>query len=146
MLTAMIVLAATQIILRNVFQSGLSELEPLLRILVLWIGMLGAVVAAREDRHISIDVFSRALSPRNKCMVRIVLDLFVTIIAGLVAYHTARFVVFEYEAATTAFAQVPSWLAQSILPFAFGVITLRYLHFTFCNIIALMNKGYDRKC
>ena len=59
LLSSMIVLAGTQIFLRNFFDSGFVWIDPLLRILVLWLGLIGATVAARHNKHIRIDLLSR---------------------------------------------------------------------------------------
>ena len=48
-------IAGLQIILRDFFNIGLTWGDPLLRTLVLWVGMLGAMIASRTENHISID-------------------------------------------------------------------------------------------
>jgi TRAP-type C4-dicarboxylate transport system permease small subunit len=58
----LVVLAGAQIVLRNFFDSGLPWADPVLRALVLWTGLLGALAAVREDKHISLDVLSRLLT------------------------------------------------------------------------------------
>ena len=45
LLVAMIGIAVTQIVMRNGFDSGFLWADSLLRVLVLWIGMIGALVA-----------------------------------------------------------------------------------------------------
>ena len=55
-LCLMIGLAALQIVLRNFLGAGIVYADMLVRILVLWIGLVGAMVAARQNKHISIDV------------------------------------------------------------------------------------------
>jgi TRAP-type C4-dicarboxylate transport system permease small subunit len=64
LLSTMIVLAGTQIILRNFLDSGFVWIDPLLRVLVLWLGLLGATVATRNNKHIRIDLLSK-LFDRN---------------------------------------------------------------------------------
>ena len=54
-LISMLGIAVLQIFLRNFFDSGFLWAESFLRILVLWVAMLGAMVATREKNHISID-------------------------------------------------------------------------------------------
>jgi len=127
LLAFMIGLAALQILMRNLFHSGFVTGEPLLRSLVLWVGMLGAIVASRTDKHISIDVLTRLLPSKAKAAVRVVIDLFVSVVCVLLAYHAGRLVASDYEAGTLAFANVPAWMVELILPFAFGVIALRYI-------------------
>ena len=58
-LAAMILLAGAQIVLRNFFDSGFPWADEALRLMVLWVAMLGAVAAGRENRHIAIDALSR---------------------------------------------------------------------------------------
>lgn len=126
MLAAMIALAGTQILLRNVFETGLQWGDPLLRVSVMWIGLLGAMAATRDDNHINIDVVSRFLPPRAKAASRLVTDLFTAAVCGLLTYHGARFVLFDKEAGTIAFAFVPTWVCELIIPIGFGIIALRF--------------------
>ena len=123
---AMIALAGTQILLRNLLETGLEWGDPLLRVTVLWLGLLGAMAATRDDNHISIDVVSRFLPPRAKTASRLVTDLFTATVCGLLAYHGARFVLLEKGAGTLAFGFVPAWVCELIIPFGFGIIALRF--------------------
>lgn len=127
LLGTMVFLAGGQILLRNVLGTGLIWADPLLRALVLWVGLFGALVASREDRHISIDALSRLLPARVRVGTRATTSLFTAAVSAVVAYHAARFVASDYAAGTTAFAGLPSWVVESIVPFAFGVVSLHYL-------------------
>lgn len=140
LLGAMIVLAGMQIILRNAFETGFTESDDLLRVLVLWVGMVGAVVATRERRHISIDILTRYLSDKNRQYVEIIINLFVVAVCGLLATHSMRMLLVDYNDGTIAFSQVPTWLLESILPLAFAIITLRYAMFSWMTISSLL-KG-----
>ena len=126
LLSTMIILAVTQIVLRNFFDSGLIWADPLLRLLVLWVGLVGAMVATREDHHISIDVITRSLPPRVQLAVRVFVDIFTGMVSAIIAYHAARMVQMDMEAEIIAFAEVPAWWCELIIPVAFGVIALRY--------------------
>jgi len=137
LLSTMIVLAGSQIILRNIFSTGFVESDSILKILVLWVGMLGAVVATRERKHISIDILSRYLSAKHRAYSEIIIDVFVVIVCGMLATHSMRMLLVDYEAKTTAFSGVPTWLLESILPVAFTIITLRYLMFSWQGLMAL---------
>ena len=52
LLTAMIGVAAVQVVLRNFFDSGLYWGDSAVRVIVLWVAMLGAMVASRHDERI----------------------------------------------------------------------------------------------
>jgi TRAP-type C4-dicarboxylate transport system permease small subunit len=127
LLLVMIVLAPLQVVLRDVFEAGITWVDPLLRVLVLWVGMLGALAASRDGRHITIDVLSRILPDRARAVADAVTSLFAAAVSGLVAWHAGRFVWTELQFESTAFSGLPAWTLQSILPFAFGFIALRYL-------------------
>ena len=55
-------LSGAQILLRIFFETGLSWADPFLRGLVLWTGMLGALAAVRDERHIALDLLQRYLT------------------------------------------------------------------------------------
>lgn len=141
-LASMIILAGMQIILRNVFSTGFTETDALLKILVLWIGMLGAVVASRERRHISIDILTRYVSDKTRQYVEVLVDIFVVVICSLLATHAMRMLLVDYEAKTVAFSGVRTWMLESILPIAFAIITLRYLMYSWQGIGKLLDKGH----
>ena len=130
-LVSILVMALIQIVLRNVFDSGLLWAESFLRILVLWIAILGAMVATRERNHISIDLLSRLLPPQYFVPLRVVSLLFAAVLCTTVAYHCVVFIGYEYEDGTIAFAAVPVWLCQSIMPIGFGVMALRFFYAVF---------------
>lgn len=142
LLATMIGLAISQILLRNLFGGGLAWADPLLRILVLWVGLAGAMVATREDRHIAIDALTRWLSPRMQLLARVIVDVFTALVCALIAWHAARFVYMDYEAQTIAFAAVPSWVCELILPIGFGVIALRYCVFAVVHTRRLLAGEY----
>lgn len=129
LLTAMIVLAITQILLRNVLGMGLAWGEPLSRVLVLWVGLAGAVVATRTNHHISVNVLLRFLPQTAQAVTRCLVDCFAALVCAVVAYHAARFVYMEYELDSVAFATIPTWLCALIIPVAFTIIALHYLAF-----------------
>lgn len=126
---AMVILAALQIVLRNVFGSGQIWIEPVLRSLVLWIGLLGAVTASRDGSHIAIDILTRALPDRWRRGLQAAACVFTALVCGAIAWYGVRYVLLEYEFAGTAFAGVPTWAVVTILPLAFGLIGLRYALF-----------------
>ncbi len=127
LLLSMIVISVVQIIMRNFFNSGLLWADSFVRIAVLWLTLIGAMVASREGKHITIEVLLPALSKRMQQLVKRMTDTFTALVCFLVAYYSFVFVKIEYEDAGLAFAFVPNWVAEAIIPFAFFIIGLRYL-------------------
>ena len=60
-------------------------------------------------------------------------------VSGLLAYHGARFVASEHEFASVAFSGVPAWALESVIPFAFAAIALRYLSHAAGDLRALVS-------
>ena len=125
-LTAMILLAIFQIISRNLFSEGVVWIDPLLRILVLWVGLAGAVVATRTNNHIRIDVFTKYLPEKYFPVIQRAVYLFTLSVCLTIGWHAARFVYSEYEYGTMAFASLPSWSTALIIPVSFTLIAIRY--------------------
>lgn len=126
LLALMITLAGGQIVLRNLFDSGISWSDPLLRVLVLWVGMVGAMIATQQDRHIRIDLLSRYLSPVWRRHAARLNHLFSAVVCALLAWHSGRFVHFEWQDGNLLVGAIPTWVAESILPLGFAVMTLRF--------------------
>lgn len=127
LVAVMVVLAVSQIVYRNLFDGGVSWIDPLLRVLVLWVALAGAVIASRTDNHIRIDYFTRYFSPGFRALVQRLVYLFCICVCSLVSWHAARFVLSEYEYETIAFAGVPAWMTALIIPLGFSLMALRYL-------------------
>ena len=125
-LSSMILLAVFQVVSRNLFSEGVVWIDPLLRILVLWVGLAGAVVATRTDNHIRIDIFTKYLPQNIQPYVQRTVYLFTLVICLVISWHAARFVYSEYEYGTVAFAAVPTWLTAIIIPVSFLLIAVRY--------------------
>lgn len=137
MLALMIGVAVTQIVLRNGFDGGLLWGDAFLRVLVLWIGLTGALVASRDRRHINIDVIGRFLPPTAARAAASLTALFTAFICAALAWYAFEFVRLEYEAPTLAFGTVPTWACAGIMPVAFGLIALRYL------VLAALSPWHD---
>jgi TRAP-type C4-dicarboxylate transport system permease small subunit len=127
LLLLMIVMSVLQILLRDLFATGIVWSDILVRILVLWVGLVGAMVASRQGRHINIDIMDRYLSERAKIVARSVVEFFTALICLIAACYSLRFVQMEFSVSGKAFAKVPSWLCESIIPFGFMVMSVRYI-------------------
>ncbi len=140
LLLIMISMAVLQIFLRNFFDSGIVWGDSLVRVLVLWIGLIGAMAASRTDNHISIDVISRYLPENIKKLITMVIYFFTAVITALMAWFSLSFVLMERADGMTAFAQVPAWVCESIIPVAFGIISIRYFLFFFNHCAKLFGS------
>lgn len=125
-LTGMILLAAGQIVARNFFSFGFIWSDELLRMLVLWIAVAGAVAASRTDKHINIAILDRFLSPKLNDRIKIIVDFFTASVCAVVTWYSINFVRTSHEYEDVLLGNVPAWMLQLVLPIGFGLITWRY--------------------
>ena len=144
-LALMITLAGSQILLRNVLDMSLPWGDPLLRLSVLWVGLLGAMAAARDGSHISIDVLYRLLPAGSKHLGRLLTDLFTATLCAVVAYHASLLVLLEKNAGSTTFGDFPAWLCEIIIPIAFAVMALRFLLSFIMRLVGVADDTGDRQ-
>jgi TRAP-type C4-dicarboxylate transport system permease small subunit len=136
-LIAMILLAASQIVMRNFLNIGLIWGDEMLRMLVLWIAVAGAVAASRSDKHINIAVLDRYLPAKLKLAVKVFIHLFTAGICGVVAWYSAQFVMTSWEFGDVLMGSVPAWILQLIMPVGFGLICYRYSLFSIRELLLL---------
>jgi C4-dicarboxylate transporter DctQ subunit len=121
-----ILVAFSQIVLRNLFSTGLDWGDSLVRNLVLWIGFIGATLATKEGKHINIDVVSRWLPSRGKEIVAVTTHLFSFFISCLLTYAALKFIRNESQMESLTFLNIPAWIPAIILPVTFALMTFRF--------------------
>ena len=128
LIAAMILLACVQIVLRDFWGGGVSWADPLLRVMVLWAGLLGAVVATKMDKHISIDLASHLLPKGIFRWLRVLRYLFATGVCLVLTWVAADFVLQEAgQGNGQEMAGIASWQLNLVFPIAFAGIALRFL-------------------
>lgn len=126
-LSLMILLSFGQMLLRNFFDMGILWGDILLRQWVLWLGFLGAAIAVRKNKHISIEVFSNLPSPYWERILKAFTRLSAGIISGFLAWAAWSFMLFEKESGSVLFLNLPVWIFQIILPYSFMIIAIRFI-------------------
>jgi TRAP-type C4-dicarboxylate transport system permease small subunit len=127
LLSGMILLAVGQIVLREVFDTGIIWADQLVRLIVLWLAMMGAMAACREDRHIRIDALSHLFPDSVISGLRIVVDLFAAGVCAVIAWHAYRYLQLEIEFEDTVLVNTPAWIAHVVIPVGFAVFSYRFL-------------------
>jgi C4-dicarboxylate transporter DctM subunit len=124
-LAGMVVLPLAEIVLRRTFGVGIPASGPLVQHLVLWVGFLGAAIAAREGKLLALS--SATFIPAGR--IRHTCDIFAgaaaAFVACLLAWGAFELVVIEREAMTTIGGGIPTWVAQLALPAGFALIAGR---------------------
>ena len=107
---------------------------------MLWIGLLGALVATRSREHIAIDVLSRFAPVPVRTIMHFVAAAFAAFYLLGVGLLQQNFVQTAYEFGDKAFADVPAWLLQLIIPITFGLMGVRFTVAGGANLVATSQK------
>lgn len=127
LLLTLIALGLTQVISRDLLEAGFEWAEPLQRVVVFWLGLFGAIAAARAARHIRIDLLPRMLHGVGARLIHIASCLFTSAVSAVLCWHAGRLIWFDYQDQTTGVLGWPAWVIGLILPISFGAIALCYL-------------------
>ncbi len=118
-----------------VLPNGLVEAQPLALGLLLWLSLLGASIAAKERKHLAIDIGSKiwpaALVPRVAAIGHFVTAGFCLLILGLGlrsvmdAWHV--WVASEYAGGLISGVRfLPRWTAALAIPYGMAVLAFRF--------------------
>lgn len=126
-LSVMMVVAFLQVILRNFFSTALSWGDGVTRALVLWAAFLGASLAVKQGRYISIDAFSRLLSEKGKRVSKILIYLFSATVCGFMGFASITFIKMEIEAGQKYSMGIDAWIIEMVIPAIFFFLTFRFV-------------------
>ncbi|MEN8213635.1 MAG: TRAP transporter small permease subunit [Pseudomonadota bacterium] len=124
-LSLLLLLSLVQILTRNIFDFGFSEIEIINRYLLVICGTMGAVIATSKFRHIKVDALAPLMSERVLSLLRCPLSLFSAVVCVVMCYHAIIFVMDEWE-------YIPvnqRWTLPFTLiyPLGFGLLGLHFL-------------------
>lgn len=131
-LTVTVVMAFLQVILREFWSTGILWADVFLRHLVLWIGFLGAALAAKESRHFSIDVITKRLNPVLRRIIQFFLDISAAMVCYLLTDAAIKFVSDEIRYNTEALfsflgKDIMAYYFEMIIPIGFALVGLHFL-------------------
>jgi TRAP-type C4-dicarboxylate transport system permease small subunit len=125
-LSGLILLGAAQIVLRNFFSIGFSWGDGLARLAVLWLGLLGALAASRDGRHIAMGALARWLPPKARTAAGVCADACGAAVSAALAWYSFTFVRDSRQFGDTLLGDVPAWWLQAIMPIAFGLMAWQF--------------------
>jgi tripartite ATP-independent transporter DctM subunit len=124
-LTVMALLPLAEIALRAAFQTGVSGAASFTQHLALIIGMLGAAVAAREGRLLSLSTVEALLGRRGAAWARLFTRCVAVMVAALLCVAGSEFVLAERAGGNVIAYGIPVWMGQAALPVGFALIAVR---------------------
>ena len=144
-LIGMVLLVLVQILLRNFMATGIAGGSEMVRHMVLWVAFLGAGIAARERKHIKIDLFQRIFRTgvlRN--LSELVAELFTTAVCGVLLYASIQFVLNDRTSETLIpffSVMIPVWMLEVVIPIGYLAVTLRYAAYTGQSALRILKPG-----
>ena len=127
LLGAMIGVAVYQVLARNLFDAGLVWGDPMVRVALLWVTLMGGMAASASDRHIRIDLVARFASPAAGRHLGRLTGAFTAAVCFALAWFSVTLVLWDYRDGTPGFGVVPAWVCELIIPVGAAVMGLRYL-------------------
>ena len=125
MLLAIVLLPLLEIGSRPILGQGISGSINYVRHATLWFGFLGAVLAAKAKRHISLGV-SSFLTGRGKKLADIIANTLAVIICLVLANAAFDMLMAERSSEVLLGGIIPLWIAQSIMPVCFILLAFNY--------------------
>lgn len=126
-LIAMGVLPVLELVLRTFFSRGIPGSSGYVQNLTLWVGFLGAMVASREGRHLTLSTGNAIFRQPLQKVTAVLAAMVSTTVASGLAWASLQFVRAELDSPTRLAGWLPIWVVESILPFTFGVVAIRFI-------------------
>jgi len=125
-LAAIVLLPLVEIVARRFLGEGIPDSIAWVRHLTLWAGFLGAVLAARERRHIALG-FSTFLTGRSRVAVAFFADCFTTLVCLFLAWASVEMIRADRESTDVLGGILPIWTVEVVIPAAFTLLAIRVL-------------------
>ena len=131
-------LAMFQLVARNFFDAGFSQIDTLTRHLILFIIFMGAALVSEQNNHIKIDVLTHFLSEQRQEQLVRPLILLSGIVCAVFAWYSYGFWLEELDYAP-ANERLAAYLTI-ILPAGFSILSLHLLLLTITGFEHLEDK------
>lgn len=124
-LAVMTVIPLLEIVLRRSVGIGIPGAGPIVQHLVLWVGFLGAAIAAREGRLLSLATGSLVPEGWARRVTTVIAAAIGCAVSTVLALAAVEFVQSERGVGSSFAAGIPTWVAELVLPIGFALIGLR---------------------
>jgi len=124
-LAAMVVLPLAEIVIRPFISSGIPGSIPFVQHLTLWVGFLGAAIAARDGKLIALATATFIPEGPARHAAHVSSAFVGSAVSTVLAAAAVELVRLELDSGTEVAAGVKVWVAQLVLPIGFAAIALR---------------------
>jgi tripartite ATP-independent transporter DctM subunit len=124
-LLVMMLLPLAEIVSRRAFSRGIPGSGPIVQHLTLWVGFLGAAIAARDGKLLALATGTFIPAGVWRRAANTLAAAFGAASAVVLAWGGWQMAMIEREAGTNIGADIQAWVAQMVLPIAFALIAIR---------------------
>src|SRR5262249_27982625 len=121
----MVLLPLSEIVARRLFGRGIPGSGPIVQHLTLWVGFLGAAIAAREGKLLALATGTFIPPGVARRAADILAAAYGACASVVLGFGGWRIAMIEREAGTQIGAGIYAWVAQLVLPISFALIALR---------------------
>jgi C4-dicarboxylate transporter DctM subunit len=121
----MMLLPILEIVLRKAISQGVSNSPAIVQHLALVAGMVGAAIAARDNRLLALGTLEALIKPAWRPISRFVARAVAVAITVMLCWASIQFVRDERASASVLVYGLPVWIVQLILPIGFAMIAWR---------------------
>lgn len=123
-LAAIVLLPLAEAVLRKTLNAGITSSASLVQHLTLVASMIGAAVAARDGRLLTLFDVSALFGAHAQRIGHFASRTLAAAVCGLLCIASLQLVAAERAAGNVLAYQIPVWAAQSVLPAGFALIAL----------------------
>src|SRR5579864_8668139 len=120
----MVVLPLLEALLRKTLHVGISGSTTLVEHLTLIVGMVGGVIAARENRLLPLSTLGGLLKGKSRTLIGVLSGACAAGVSAVLVAAGVDFVRAERGSGQVLVYGIPLWVVQAVIPAGFGLITL----------------------
>jgi len=121
---AMALLPTFHVLVRKINGSGIPSAQVLVQHLTLWVGMLGALLCTREQKHLSLST-SELLHGKVQVAAQLFRGIVAAVVTALLAYASTELVKANMSSPNTIVGSLPEWASQAVMPAVLYVMAVR---------------------
>jgi C4-dicarboxylate transporter DctM subunit len=121
----MMLLPILEIVLRKAISQGISNSPAIVQHLALVAAMVGAAIAARDNRLLALGTLEAFIKPTWRPISRFIARAVAVAITVMLCWASVQFVRDERASASELVYGIPVWIVQLILPIGFALIAWR---------------------
>ena len=127
-LFTMALLPLLEAVVRTFYPSGISGSTIWVQHLALWVGFLGAAIAARRGELLSLTAGAQLASDKPKAWIDLVVGGISFAVCVVLVHGSLELVSVERDGGRELAYGLPVWVAQAVMPIGFALIGWRLLY------------------